>query len=126
MSEIEWRDVKAYEGLYRVSSDGQVFSARSGKILKPHINTKGYARHWLQRDGQKAFFTHRLVAVAFLGASDLQVNHIDGDKSNNRVENLEWCSGSDNVKHAYRTGLKTGAGGGRYHRRCGSNVPADR
>lgn len=103
---MEWRDVPNYEGIYKVSSDGKVMSANG--IRKAEMSQTGYWRISLWNKGkEKHFFIHRLVAMAFIpnpNNYDL-VNHIDGNKLNNNVENLEWCNLSQNVQHAYRTGL---------------------
>lgn len=122
----EWRDIKGYEGIYQVSSLGNVRSLdiiqkRSngkveclfkirGKILKPYQtgktakNNDGYLTVNLSKKQHKV---HRLVAEAFLENPHKleQINHIDGDKTNNRVDNLEWCSPQKNVHHAYEIGL---------------------
>lgn len=107
----EWRWVPGYEGLYMVSSLGNVMSQRSGKgsspmsILKPSIGNSGYLQVVLRGNGKsKNVMIHRMVAVAFIPNYDHkeQVNHIDGDKTNNCVQNLEWVSRSENMLHAYR------------------------
>ena len=93
------------------------YSIRKGKILKPsNKNTKGYWRIAIpSENGNKAsrkeYSIHRLVAVAFIPNPDNlpQINHIDGNKDNNCVENLEWCDGSYNINHAFATGLKSRA-----------------
>ena len=128
MSE-EWKDIVGYEGLYKVSNTGKVMrlerevSGKCGSIrhkparlLKPSQGGKGackgngYLQVALIRDGKaKPTKIHRLVAEAFIPNPYLlpQVNHIDGNKLNNNVENLEWCDGYHNIRHAYAIGLKT-------------------
>lgn len=109
---MEWRDVPGYEGLYQVSDTGLVLSlpreGSGGKILRPDVTREGYHQARLCKGGeQKGWFVHRLVALAFLPNPDLkrEVNHIDGDKGNNRVGNLEWATRSENQQHAYDMGL---------------------
>ena len=107
MNEI-WKPVKNYVGLYMVSNLGRVMNCRTGRILKEQLHERGYLRVTLSKNGkQKMFKVHRLVMIAFVGYVEGkdQVNHIDGDKSNNRLDNLEWCTQSDNMKHAYDNGL---------------------
>lgn len=103
---IIWKDIPGYEGIYKISSDGRVISVNG--IRKAEMSKTGYWRISLWNKGKgKHFFIHRLVAMAFIpnpNHYDL-VNHIDGNKLNNNVENLEWCNLSQNVRHAYRTGL---------------------
>jgi hypothetical protein len=109
-----WREVDGYEGLYQVSNFGRVKSlpraTTSGKILKIQINPKNkYCYVGLCRDNKKASKrVHILVANAFLGTNPnkLQVNHKDGNKANNKVSNLEYCTQSENMKHAYLIGLE--------------------
>jgi len=118
-AEREWRPVVGWEERYEVSSDGLVRSlnweGHPGiiKVLKSHItksprNKVGYHVVRLHR-GKKQFskFVHRLVLEAFKGTplERLEGNHIDGDTLNNRPENLEWCTSSENHVHAYNTGL---------------------
>lgn len=98
-----WKDIENYEGLYRISSWGRVKSLRYGKerILKP-ANVDGYLRVCLYKDGEPKWFKiHRLVAEAFLDNPDNlpEVNHKDEDKSNNNVNNLEFCSRQYNVNY---------------------------
>ena len=101
--------VKGYEGLYVVTSEGSVIGLRSGKELKT-TNVRGYLRVKLYRNAQpKMYLVHRIVADAFIPNDDnkSQVNHKDGNKSNNNVENLEWVTQSENQVHAYINGLNS-------------------
>ncbi len=106
-----WLPVLNYEGLYEVSNLGRVRPAKPRykdvPILKTRI-CRGYERVTIYKNGKrKDFQVHRLVADAFIPNPDNkpQVNHIDGNKLNNVVENLEWVTRSENQLHAKRTGL---------------------
>lgn len=108
----DWRDIKGYEGLYQVNQFGQVKSLKrkwaSGKILTPVNSARGYNQVSLYKDKKpKAFLVHRLVAEAFIPNPDNfdTVDHIDHNKKNNNVLNLQWLSRSDNSK---RPKLKKG------------------
>lgn len=106
MSEI-WKIVPNYDPMYLVSDKGNVFSVKSQKLLSPRP-TNGYCKVTLYKDGfPKCFSVHRLVAEAFIENEEgkPQVNHIDGNKCNNCVDNLEWATASENQLHAVRTGL---------------------
>ena len=118
----EWKDIKGYEGVYQVSNLGQVrhmagqygTALRKEKILKQSFTTDGYKRVRLMlKEKDKTRTVHRLVAEAFLPNSDpnLTVNHKDGDKANNKVENLEWIDRSLQMYHAYKLGLKKSQAG---------------
>ena len=118
MNEI-WRDVPGYEGLYQVSNYGGVrsmnYNKKLGNIreLKQKLRDNGYLEVHLSKDSKRKYFlVHRLVAEAFLENPDNkpQVNHIDGDKSNNYVSNLEYTTNGENQKHAYSTRLKNAQG----------------
>lgn len=107
----EWRDIKDYEGLYQISNYGRVKRKRipQAKILKNMFTTTGYYRITLSNiRKQKDFKVHRLVAQEFLPnlENKKQVNHIDGNKLNNNVNNLEWVTNKENVRHAILTGLR--------------------
>lgn len=102
-----WKDIPNYEGMYQVSNLGRVKSLnykRTGKerVLKEKLNKKGYFNVNLYKDGkQKNHKIHRLVMLAFIGDSDLHVNHKNGIKTDNQLENLEYCTHYENMKHAY-------------------------
>lgn len=107
----EWKDIKDYEGLYQVSSLGNVRSLYYNKerILADRFNKTGYLSVILSKKGKyKSFKVHRLVAQAFIPNLDNkpQVNHIDGNKKNNNVNNLEWVTIKENINHSWRTGLR--------------------
>lgn len=112
-----WKPINDYEGLYEISSLGCV--RRLHKTIPPRNLTlwpdrNGYLRAALTRDCKtKRFLVHRLVALAFIPNPDgkPEVNHLNGDKSDNRAENLEWATRSENNRHAFATGLNCGRQG---------------
>lgn len=116
-----WKDIEGYEGLYQVSTCGNIKSLakprkngngrsyiQKEKLLKQTFTSTGYKKVELYKDGKrKGFKVHRLVAIAFIPNPDNkpEVNHIDGNKINNNIDNLEWVTSSENSIHAYETGL---------------------
>jgi hypothetical protein len=102
-----WKDVPDYEGLYQISNFGNVKSLISNRMLKPSQDRFGYVRFNALKDKKaKTLRIHRLVMEIFNPIDNImQVNHIDGNKLNNKLDNLEWCTDSENKKHAYKTGL---------------------
>jgi hypothetical protein len=118
----EIKPIIGYEGLYSITSFGRVWShekvrkfgrqqrIRKAKFLKPSLNKKtSYLYVNLYIEGKlKTFNLHRFVAIVFISnpLNDLQVNHKDGIKTNNRIDNLEWCTDQQNHNHASKTGLK--------------------
>jgi hypothetical protein len=123
----EWRPVVGFEGYYEVSSLGAVRSldrstqdARGsgrrhvGKILKPSIHRDGYCYVKLHARGiAKTVRIHGIVAAAFIGPrpAGKQVNHISGDKLDNSIQNLEYVTPSENMRHAFRTGVRIARSG---------------
>lgn len=111
MDEI-WKDIKGYEGLYQVSNLGRIkrlkgYRCKTERILSSSKGAHGYRRISLSKDGiRPTFLVHRLVAEAFLPNPDnlSTVNHKDEDKTNNRVDNLEWMSCKENIN--YGTGIQ--------------------
>ncbi len=126
MQEI-WKDIPNYVGMYKVSNLGNVKSIgryvdwRNTKkffrtrILRAGSDKSGYSIVVLCKSGMmKAFKIHRLVAILFIQNinNKLEVNHINGIKTDNNINNLEWCTHSENLKHAHRIGLKKATWGG--------------
>lgn len=106
----EWRKVNGYDNYY-VSSEGRIYNVVTEKFIGNKNSDKyKYKRVKLSENGKKVFIdVHRLVADTFIpNPNNCEVvNHINGITTDNRVENLEWCSRSENQKHAYRIGLET-------------------
>lgn len=98
-----WADVEGFEGLYQVSDMGRIRSMRTGKVMsEKSLNGGGYVQKQLYKNGVvKRAVVHRLVASAFVEGSGPEVNHKNGCKTDNRAENLEWVTRSQNVSHAY-------------------------
>ena len=114
-----WKDIKGYEGYYQISNFGRVkrlatkVSGKLGSIrsLPERMITprkqNDYLCVALQNNNRVNIRIHRLVAIHFIPNTKnrLEINHIDGDKKNNNVDNLEWCTRKENVNHAHKIGL---------------------
>jgi len=130
-----WKDIKGFENCYQVSNLGNVRSldrsltdkngkirSYAGRLIIPHTDRDGYYRVNIMSNGRIWYrfrAIHRLVALTFIGDpldDSFVVNHKDGNKQNNRVDNLEWVSQSENVKHALRLGLRPSGEDHRWHR----------
>lgn len=123
MTNLEvWKPIPEFEEFYEISNLGSVRSLdrkvngfngekiKKGKLLKQHKRKNGYLSVYLSKNGYGKLFTvHRLLAKAFkpINNDSLTVNHIDGNKQNNYVDNLEWCTMSEQLKHAINLGLYT-------------------
>lgn len=108
MKEI-WKDIKGFEGLYKISNKGRIYSLITNKIRKSYITKKGYLRTSLCLNGKnKKFLVHQLVAQAFIPNPENkpQVNHIDCNKQNNCVNNLQWVTNRENFIHAEKNNLR--------------------
>ena len=100
-----WKDITGYEGRYQISNLGKVRSLVRDILLKPALDSKGYPQVRLYNEGQgKSYRVHKLVADHFIPNLDnkAQVNHIDENKLNNNVNNLEWMTNKENMNHGTR------------------------
>lgn len=113
----EWRDIRGYEGKYQVSNLGKVKNLKTKNILKGNY-TRGYRYVVLCKNGsQSSPKVHRLVAETFVEnpCGFECINHVDGDKANNHIDNLEWCTHSHNTLHSYELGLQEKQFGSKNH-----------
>ena len=103
-----YKDINGFEGLYKISNIGNVYSCKKEIIMKTRFDKDGYKQINLYKNGKNyTLKIHRLVANAFIENkyNKPQVNHKDGNKANNRVDNLEWCTNYENRRHAVENSL---------------------
>lgn len=118
----QWKEIEGFDGLYLVSNLGRVLRKRreyinpqgatcvvEEKELKPSLNGNGYLHYKIRYNGtRKTLKAHRLIALAFIPNPDNKpyINHIDGNKTNNNISNLEWVTAKENTRHAVALGLR--------------------
>lgn len=105
----QWRPIPGYEDIYDISSMGSVYSRKFRKTMALNLERKGYVSVELWKEGKnKRCKVHRLVAITFIPNPDNKrtVNHINSIRSDNRVDNLEWATQSENIIHAFKYGNK--------------------
>jgi|SRR6185369_12819676 len=119
---IIWKDIPGYNGRYKASDQGEILSInwrntrgymRKGKIMKQSHESNGYLHlNMVTENGSKLVLAHRLIAETFLAPVEgkIFVNHKNGIKHDNRVENLEWCTKSENSKHSFSIGIQDNKG----------------
>ena len=108
---IIWKDIPCFQGKYQANTNGEIRNKKNNNIIKQYINNKGYYTVTLYRNHKSSRYNvHTLIAKTFIKNNDNLplINHMDGNKLNNNINNLEWCTSRHNIEHAYNNGLKKG------------------
>lgn len=104
-----FKEIQGFEGLYEISNLGNIKNVIKNKLLKFGKHNQGYLQVSLSKNNKKTTFKiHRLIAIYFIDNPNNYkiINHVDGNKLNNSIENLEWCTSKHNNEHAYKLGLR--------------------
>ena len=130
---MKTENIKGYEGLYEVSENGKIYSLGNGnstcpkysekRELKPRLKNNGYLEIKLFKNGLRKYYSvHRIVALQFINnhSEKKQVNHIDANKKNNNVLNLEWATAKENIKHSFDLGLQVNKKG--FENKCSKSI----
>jgi len=106
-----WKSISEFPN-YEVSNLGNIRHKKNRKVLKQSKHKNRYSMISFRKGGkQYCRYIHRLVLFAFFGYEEgMECNHVDGDKTNNKINNIEWCTKSDNLKHAHSIGLRSSKG----------------
>ena len=109
-TQIIWKNLKGFEDKYKISSKGEIINKKDNKKINTRISKDGYIRVTLYYKNKSYIKSiHRLVAETFIEkkttTSNLEVNHIDGNKLNNNINNLEWITHKENIEHAWKKNL---------------------
>lgn len=104
----EWKEIEGYDKKYFVNINGDIFNTRLGALLKPTDVNSYKAVYFIKNGIIKRFYVHRLIAIYFIPNPDNKphINHIDSNPSNNNINNLEWCTASENTIHAIKVGRR--------------------
>lgn len=129
---MEWKQIAGFPDYY-ISDDGVVKcyrNSKDGKVINLNKHSKGYMTAYLyntETKGHQVAYVHRLVAIAFIPNPDNlpQVNHINGNKEDNRVENLEWVTARGNIRHSYDTLHRKSGAAGKHHSRTAKLTPTE-